>query len=122
VVEEIAVDGVRVLVVGLVGAEGGLARGDRDDVAGAVDLGLPVAHLFPVVPDELVGTLLGVVDARQAVVVNVAERGVGKVAVAAQRTLQGAVDDGGRARRIVVVAGGEVHVGHIRAVKVEGGA
>jgi len=120
VMENVAVDGVSVLVVGLVRTECGLARGHRDYVACAVDFGLPVAHFLLVVPDELVGTLLGIVNSGETVVVDVAEFRVGEVAVRAERALQSPVDDCRNSGRIVEVVDTEVHVRHVGAVKVNG--
>ena len=116
--KQIAVDIVGVLVIGLVRAEAGLAGGHGYDSAGAINGRLPVAHLLAVVPDELVRTLLGVVHARQTVVIQVAEFRVGEVAVDAQRALQRAVDDA-RRRHMLIDAAHQLGVGHARAIKVQ---
>ena len=92
--------------------------GNWNDAASAVDACLPIAHLLSIVPYQLMWALLGVVNAGQAVVINVAKLRISKVAVSSQRAFQRTVDDLGAWSRVVVV----VHVvaadWHMSMVKV----
>lgn len=79
--KHVTVDRVGVFVVGFVRTERRLALGHRYDTSRAVNTRLPVAHLLLVVPDELLRALNRVVDACQAVVIDVAEFRVGEISV-----------------------------------------
>ena len=88
-----------------------LTLSDRYDAIGAVDVRLPVAHLLAIIPHKLMRAVLSVVDARQAMMIDVAKLRILKVAVRAEHALERAVDYA-RTRRLIVVV---VHVvAHLR--------
>ena len=81
VMKHVAVDGVDVLVVGLVRTERRLALSNRNYSASAVHARLPVAHLLLIVPDELLRTLNGIVDTSQTMVIDITEFWIGKITI-----------------------------------------
>ena len=96
--KHIAIYSVHIFIISLVRTERGLALSNRYDASSTINTRLPIAHLLFIIPDELMRALLGIVNAGQAVMINVAKLRISKVAIDSQRALKRTVYNSRRRR------------------------